>query len=493
MKRILLFALLLLCLDAAAVSPERVVPGVRDAELLKGSLRVSGIPFKCDPAIGPAGRKAAARLAADLSMACGKTSTVTSPIGLAASVGSGSAKGIIFLHADGMQPGEYHISIGSRCAVVSASSDEGIVHSAQTLRQLLPESIYGAADGEKARWVLPCCEIHDGPRMAYRGLMLDCSRHFWSTAEIRRCLDLMEAFKLNSFVWHLSDDQGWRMETDTFPQLNSIGSWREGTATSDGSSDHERYGGFYSKDEIREIIRYAEERGITVIPEISLAGHVMAALAACPGIGCTGGPYEAATGWGTFDELICPGKQQSYEFVQTVLGEAAALFPSEYVHIGAADCPTTRLEACPDCQAKIGGLGLHDRPGSTAEQQLLGHFVGQMAGMLASAGKKAVCMEDVLDWMTAEQLLESGITVICDDAARGASAAAQGIPVIFTSAPAEGTAALGIQEDVWTESISTPEQLERRLEDTLPQLSEKQWRASSYPEKISNLDNHKTE
>lgn len=362
MKRILLFALLLLCLDAAAVSPERVVPGVREAELLKGSLRVSGIPFKCDPAIGPAGRKAAARLAADLSMACGKTSTVTSPIGLAASVGNGSAKGIIFLHADGMQPGEYHISIGSRCAVVSASSDEGIVHSAQTLRQLLPESIYGAADGEKARWVLPCCEIHDGPEMAYRGLMLDCSRHFWSTAEIRRCLDLMEAFKLNSFVWHLSDDQGWRMETDAFPQLNSIGSWREGTATSDGSSDHERYGGFYSKDEIREIIRYAEERGITVIPEISLAGHVMAALAACPGIGCTGGPYEAATGWGIFDELICPGKQQSYEFVQTVLGEAAALFPSEYVHIGAADCPTTRLETCPTARRKSAGSACTTAP-----------------------------------------------------------------------------------------------------------------------------------
>ena len=110
-----------------------------------------------------------------------------------------------------------------------------------------PKASTGPQTGEKARWVLPCCEIHDGPEMAYRGLMLDCSRHFWSTAEIRRCLDLMEAFKLNSFVWHLSDDQGWRMETDAFPQLNSIGSWREGTATSDGSSDHERYGGFYSR------------------------------------------------------------------------------------------------------------------------------------------------------------------------------------------------------------------------------------------------------
>ena len=491
MKFPILFPLLLMCLTAHAGLPDEVVPRPRETQLLKGNLRVSKTSVKCDPAMDRTSVEAVSRFAADLSLASGRTCTVSSPIGLRASVEDGSAKGLVFLLDKGLQPEEYSISVNGRSAVVRASSAEGFVYSLQTLRQLLPESIFGG-DGEKDKWVLPCCEIRDSPQYGYRGLMLDCSRHFWSVDQIKLCLDWMEKFKLNRFHWHLTDDQGWRIEIEALPLLSNIASWREGTAVSGepGSSDHIRYGGIYSKDDVREVISYAAARGITVVPEISLPGHALAALSAYPGIGCSGGPYSAAVDWNVDGEPICAGKQESYVFVQTVLDEVAALFPSEYIHIGASDCPLDEMESCPDCQAKIRELGISDRPGSSAEQQLLGYFVQRAAGILAADGKKAVCREAALDWLSVEQLKASGLTLMCSDLGKGRQAAGNGIPVIFTSLPSGSAVGgvLGIQEDIWTDRISTPRELEDRLEQALPALSEKQWQASADTEKSSNLE-----
>lgn len=446
MKRLLTILLMLAATVMHASSPDGIVPRPLETELLKGGMRVAGAPFKCDPDIDSVSFRTISRFAAELSLASGRTCAVSAPVGIEASVGNGSAKGMIFLRDKSMLPEEYRIEIGHRYAVVSASGTEGFAHALQTLRQLLPESIYAGVPAENERWILPCCTIHDRPGYEWRGLMLDCSRHFWSVGEIKRCLDLMERYKLNRFHWHLTDDQGWRIEIKSLPLLTQIACWREGTATEDSPSDHIRYGGFYTQDEVREIVRYARERGITVVPEITLPGHVLAALSAYPEVGCTGGPYAAATDWEVSDQLICAGKETGFEFLEKVLSETAALFPSEYIHIGGSDCPTTEWEKCPDCRRRIEELGLQDNAG------LLGYFLTRVGDMLAREGKKAV--------LRSEEPSAEGLTMM----------EAEGRTEVL-----EDGEVIGIQTDIWTEHISAPEQLEARLLSALPQLSEIQW------------------
>ena len=457
MKHLLILSLMLACATMHAASPEDIVPRPRSIETAKGAMRVAGVSIKCDPRMDSTGFLAVSRFAADLSLACGKTCAVSSPVGIGASVGSGEAKGLIFLIDLSLQPEEYRISVKPRHATISASSSEGIIHSLQTLKQLLPESVRAGVPDEKARWVLPCCEISDGPEFGWRGLMLDCSRHFWSTDEIKRCLDLMEAFKLNRFHWHLTDDQGWRIEIKSLPLLTQIACWREGTATSDdpASSDHVRYGGYYSQDEIREIVRYAADRGITVVPEISMPGHFLAALSAYPETGCTGGPYAAATGWGVSDQLICAGKEESYAFLESVISEVAGLFPSEYVHVGFRDCLLGEWEKCPDCQKMIGTLGLHGDGRRSAEEQLLGYFKARVSTMLAAEGKKAIFCSGTA---AAD---DGGAATMCGNGE-------------YTEIHEDGRLA-GLQTDIWTEYISSPEALEETLLGRLGPLSEAQW------------------
>lgn len=296
----------------------------------------------------------------------------------------------------------YSIEISGRRILVKAGGLNGFIYAVQTLKQMLPVQIYGTEPAPEADWTLPCCTIKDSPRFGYRGMLLDVSRYFSSVDEVKKFLDMMEISKMNVFHWHLTDDQGWRVEIKKYPELTEKGSRRRHTLVGhhhvSKEYDGKPYGEgmWYTQDQIREVVRYAESKGITVIPEIDLPGHMMGALATYPQLGCTGGPYEVWGKWGVSDDVLCAGKEESYTFLRDVLDEICGLFPSEYVHIGGDECPKTRWENCPLCQAKISELGLKDDQRHSAEHYLQSHVMKQVAEFLAKRGKKVICWEEAL-------------------------------------------------------------------------------------------------
>ena len=228
---------------------------------------------------------------------------------------------------------------------------------------------------------------------------LDSARHFWSVDQVKRYLDVMAMYKLNRFHWHLTDDQGWRIEILSYPLLTQVGAWREGTMVGHdfSSNDHIRYGGFYTQDEIREVVDYAAARGITVVPEIDLPGHMLAALAAYPELGCSGGPYATWTRWGVSDQVLCVGRESTFRFLEAVLAEVAELFPGPYIHIGGDECPKGAWEQCPDCQAKIRELGLGGDARFSAEQRLQNYVTRRIQTYLASLGKQTIGWDEILE------------------------------------------------------------------------------------------------
>ncbi|MEM7299080.1 MAG: family 20 glycosylhydrolase, partial [Bacteroidota bacterium] len=214
--------------------------------------------------------------------------------------------------------------------------------------------------------------------------LLDCSRHFMEKEFVKKYIDLLALYKMNVLHWHLTEDQGWRIEIDRYPLLTEVGAWRNG-------EDGKPYGGFYSKDDIREIVSYAQERGITVVPEIELPGHSQAALAAYPQFSCTGGPFEVETEWGVFKEIYCAGNDSTFTFLEDVLSEIMALFPSEYIHIGGDEVPKFRWEHCEKCQKRMIEEGLHD------EHELQSYFIGRIGKFLHSKGKKMIGWDEILE------------------------------------------------------------------------------------------------
>ena len=513
MKRTLFVGILcLLSLCARAGVLEDIVPRPAQAELHKGSLRVSGIAVKCDPAFEPDARNAISSFASRLGFISGKSCPFSTPIGLHEAVASGKVKGMLFLKDASFGPEAYGIVVESGVAIIRASGLPGVLYALQTLQQMLPAAIYGKEIAEKESWRLPCCEIRDEPRFAWRGMHLDCSRHFWQVDEIKRYLDVMAMFKLNRFHWHLTDDQGWRIEILSYPLLSQISCWREGTMVGHdfSSNDRIRYGGFYTQDQIREVVAYAARRGITVVPEIDLPGHMLAAMAAYPELGCTGGPYAAWTKWGISDQVLCAGKESTFDFLEAVLGEVAELFPGEYIHIGGDECPKTAWKDCPHCQARIRELGLQDDGRFTAEQYLQNYVTKRVQDFLATKGKKIVGWDEIL-----EGELAPGATVMSWRGTDGAKqASAKGFDAILSPVshcyfdyrqsedpdlepdgfngvvtletvysldpldgidPGQAHHILGVQANLWTEYISTPEHLEYMLLPRLLALSEVQW------------------
>ena len=423
------------------------------------------------------------------------------------------ASGIRFVTDESLPAEGYELNVDGEGIEVRASQFPGFLYALQSLEQLLPAAVYGTEPAPDAAWEVPCVKIADAPRFAYRGMHLDVARHFFSVDEVKRYIDVMAIHKLNTLHWHLTDDQGWRIEIKRYPELTAVGSIRKATVVRKewGTYDGTPYGGFYTQDEIRDVVKYAADRGVTVIPEIDLPGHMLAALTAYPELGCTGGPYEVWGRWGVADDVLCPGREKTFEFLEGVLTEVMELFPSEYIHIGGDECPKVRWEKCPRCQAKIRQLGLKDDGEHTAEHYLQSYVTDRIGKFLAQHGRRIIGWDEIL-----EGRAPSDAVVMSWRGSEGGIAAAKlGHDVIMTPnshfyfdyyqsldtdaepfgiggyipmeqvysydpafpelTPEQQKHILGVQANLWTEYVLSDEHLEYMLLPRLAALSEVQW------------------
>ncbi|MBB3696260.1 family 20 glycosylhydrolase [Flammeovirga yaeyamensis] len=267
----------------------------------------------------------------------------------------------------------YKLTVQESSIDITANTEFGLRNGLATLLQLI-----GLNNTVK------CVDISDSPKYEWRGMMLDVSRHFFTVEEVKRYLDLMTKYKLNKFHWHLTEDQGWRIEIKKYPKLTEIGAWR---TERDGS----RYGGFYTQDDIKEVVAYATARGIEVIPEIDMPGHMLGALASYPELACTEGPFEVWNRWGVSEDVLCAGDEQVYTFIEDILEEIIPLFPSTYFHLGGDECPKTRWKECDKCQLKIKQENLAD------EHELQSYFIHRVEKMVNKLGKKITGWDEILE------------------------------------------------------------------------------------------------
>ena len=286
----------------------------------------------------------------------------------------------------------YTLTVDKKGITIQAPEPEGIFRGIQTLRKSLPVKA-------QAPILFPYATINDSPRFSYRGVHLDCARHFFPVDVIKRYLDLLALHGCNQFHWHLTDDQGWRFEVKALPDLAPKGSVRQQTVISRNSGvfDGQPYGGYYTQDECREIVRYAAERYINIIPEIDLPGHMQAALHVYPHLGCTGGPYEVWQVWGVSNDVLCAGNPEVLTFLKTVYGELCDVFPSKLIHIGGDECPKHRWKNCEKCQAKARELGLKDDGHHSVENQLQTYINREMEQFLKQRGRTLIGWDETLE------------------------------------------------------------------------------------------------
>lgn len=287
----------------------------------------------------------------------------------------------------------YKLIVNDKRVCISGVSEAGVFYGIQTLRKSLPVA-------QDINVNLSAVEIYDKPRFAYRGAMLDVARHFYTVDEVKTFIDMLALHNINRFHWHLTDDQGWRIEIKKYPKLMSVASERKETVVGrwySGIYDGKPYGGYYTQDELRDVIDYAAKRHITIIPEVDLPGHMQAALTAYPELGCTGGPYEVRTIWGVSQDVLCVGNDFTLQFVKDVLSEVADIFPSEYIHIGGDECPKVRWEKCPKCQERIKSLGLKSDAKHTKEQRLQSYMIQEAAKYLKEKGKRIIGWTEILE------------------------------------------------------------------------------------------------
>ena len=287
----------------------------------------------------------------------------------------------------------YKLIVNDKRVCISGASEAGVFYGIQTLRKSLPVA-------QDINVNLSAVEIYDKPRFAYRGAMLDVARQFYTVDEVKTFIDMLALHNINRFHWHLTDDQGWRIEIKKYPKLMSVASERKETVVGrwySGIYDGKSYGGYYTQDELRDVIDYAAKRHITIIPEVDLPGHMQAALTAYPELGCTGGPYEVRTIWGVSQDVLCVGNDFTLQFVKDVLSEVADIFPSEYIHIGGDECPKVRWEKCPKCQERIKSLGLKSDAKHTKEQRLQSYVIQEAAKYLKEKGKRIIGWTEILE------------------------------------------------------------------------------------------------
>ncbi len=508
MKKLLLTlaAGIVLCSCGSHDPQIAIVPYPNHLETGRGTYRVTDRPVTCDSRTDERTQRAVVGFAARLATVTGGTNPVT----VADEV---PASGIRFVTDESLPAEGYELNVDGEGIEVRASQFPGFLYALQSLEQLLPAAVYGTEPAPDAAWEVPCVKIADAPRFAYRGMHLDVARHFFSVDEVKRYIDVMAIHKLNTLHWHLTDDQGWRIEIKRYPELTAVGSIRKATVVRKewGTYDGTPYGGFYTQDEIRDVVEYAADRGVTVIPEIDLPGHMLAALTAYPELGCTGGPYEVWGRWGVADDVLCPGREKTFEFLEGVLTEVMELFPSEYIHIGGDECPKVRWEKCPRCQAKIRQLGLKDDGEHTAEHYLQSYVTDRIGKFLAQHGRRIIGWDEIL-----EGRAPSDAVVMSWRGSEGGIAAAKlGHDVIMTPnshfyfdyyqsldtdaepfgiggyipmeqvysydpafpelTPEQQKHILGVQANLWTEYVLSDEHLEYMLLPRLAALSEVQW------------------
>lgn len=282
----------------------------------------------------------------------------------------------------------YLLYVSQNGITVKAIDEKGLFYGLQSLVQLIRE--------KNKIITVPAYHIQDEPRFAYRGMHLDVARHLFSVQSIKKWLDLLAFYKINTFHWHLTDDQGWRIEIKKYPLLQSVSAYRDETLIGHKRADPhrfdgKRYGGYYTQEEVKDIVAYANARQITTIPEIEMPGHAQAVLAAYPQLGCTGGPYQTATYWGVFEDVFCAGNEETFHFLEGVLDEVIPLFPSAYIHIGGDECPKNRWHNCPKCQKRIKAEQLKD------EHELQAYFIARIERYLNAKGKKIIGWDEILE------------------------------------------------------------------------------------------------
>lgn len=433
-------------------------------------------------------------------------------IELQVQAGEGGKGGIVLqLGLANDNPEAYQLKVDANQVVISSPSEAGVFYGIQTLRKAVD-----VAEGSNVE--LPAVEIKDQPRFGYRGMMLDVGRHFFSMDEIKTYIDMMALHNINRFHWHLSEDQGWRIEIKKYPKLTEIGSMRKETVIghNSGKYDGKPYGGFYTQEQAKEIVAYAAERYITVIPEIDLPGHMQAALAAYPELGCTGGPYEVWTQWGVSDNVLCAGNDQTIQFIKDVLAEIVEIFPSEYIHVGGDECPKVKWSTCPKCQARIQALGLKSDNKHTKEERLQSYVIHEAEEFLNSKGRKMIGWDETLEG----GLAPNATVMSWRGEAGGIEAAKQHHDVVMTPntylyfdyyqskdtetepmaiggylpiervysyepmpkslSPEEQKYIVGVQANLWTEYIPDFKQVQYMVLPRMAALSESQWCA---PEK----------
>ena len=311
----------------------------------------------------------------------------------------------------------YKLDADAKHIRIAGASAAGVFYGIQTLRKSLP-----LVNGKASKVSIPAVHIADAPRFAYRGTHLDVSRHFVTADSVRQFIDMLALHNINRFHWHLTDDQGWRIEIKKYPLLTQIGSKRAQTVIghNSGKYDGKPYSGFYTQKQIRDIVKYAADRYITIVPEIDLPGHMQAALAAYPDMGCTGGPYEVWQKWGVSDNVLCAGNDKTLTFIDNVLKEITQLFPSKYIHVGGDECPKTQWQKCPKCQARIKALNLEAKDGHSAEERLQSYIITHASNYLKSLGRNTIGWDEILEGGLAE-----GATVMSWRGESGGIAAAK--------------------------------------------------------------------
>lgn len=304
----------------------------------------------------------------------------------------GAEKGIFILNA-GWKKEAYNLQVSPNRLLIEYVDGAGLFYAIQTIFQLLPDAIFADSRQKGVRWDVPCCSIEDAPAFPYRGMHLDCCLHFFSMDFLKKYIDIMAMHKVNRFHWHLTEDQGWRLEIKKYPLLTEKGQWRKETVVGSlysGIYDGKPYGGYYSQEEVRELVRYAAERYVTIIPEIELPGHALAAIACYPELSCgLEDHYETATKWGIFKQVYCP-KETTFKFLEDVFDEVFELFPSELIHIGGDECPKASWKQCPHCQALIKREGLKD------EFELQSWFIQRMERYINSKGRQIIGWDEIL-------------------------------------------------------------------------------------------------